>query len=109
MKVLVMWEIESPEDEEDYKRYLESDKAWSNTVLVMMEGIKYTWLGAWTDRPGFHVSLIMFDSMEEYSKLWSNNDYHVGLNKHKRMCKSLKVRMFKPTGFTLKNPPPIFS
>jgi hypothetical protein len=109
MKLLVMFEIEAPDDEDAYKRYLESDRTWGNTVMQMMDGIKYQWLGAWTDRPGFHMILIMFDSMEEYSKLWCNQEYHMGLNNFKRNCKSFTVRMFKPTGFMLRNPPPIFN
>jgi hypothetical protein len=104
-----MWEIESPKDEERHKKYLELDRKNNQVIGKMLEGIKVKWLGAWSDRPGYHMILLMFDSMEEYSKLWSNQEFHMELHKFRRVTESFNIRMFKPTGYTIKNPPPIFS
>jgi hypothetical protein len=59
--------------------------------------VKYTPLGGWSDKPGWVMNVNEYESMEELSKMWSDEEIQKGLLKLRNQCKSFKLRIMRPT------------
>jgi hypothetical protein len=69
MKVMLVMKWETYKDEAKRKKYYEFDNSiWEQKH----EGIKYKELGGWGVQPGKIVYLYEYESMEEFSKIWSD-------------------------------------
>jgi hypothetical protein len=87
MKVLYAIEWETHKDEAKRKKYYEffdEEKTWEKTH----ESVKYKDLGTWADQPGHLTFLTEYESMEEFSKVWSDEEFQKYLVKWRSHCKS---------------------
>lgn len=98
MKVWLITEHTTFKEDDKRKKfydYLES--SWRPNWEKVFEGVKHTHLGGWSDKPGWVMSVTEFESMEEFSKVWSNMDFQQGLLKLRNKVKSFNVRILRPT------------
>ena len=94
MKVMLVMEVETYKDEAKRKKYYEFDNSvWKKKH----EGIKYKELGGWGVQPGKLVYLYEYESMEEFSKIWSDMEIQARLVKLRNLCKDFKIKIWRPT------------
>jgi len=79
----------------EYYDYLES--SWRPTSQKIYEGVKWKNLGGWSDNPGWVLWIAEFESMEEFSKVWSNEEYQKEILKLRNHLKSFKMKIMRPT------------
>ena len=94
MKIMLVMEVETYKDEAKRKKYYEFDNSiWKKKH----EGIKYKELGGWGVQPGKLVYLYEYESMEEFSKIWSDMEIQTLLVKYRNLCKDYKIQIWRPT------------
>ena len=98
MKVLVIWEWENFKDEEKLKKYYEfNTKTFQPFLQKKHEGVKRKSLGGWVEQPGCVVDMTEYESMEEFSKIWSDEEVQRELINFGRLVKNLKMRILRPS------------
>ena len=97
MKVWFVTERETFKDEAKRKKYYESMDTLGPIWEKTHEGVKYTSLGGWSDNPGYVMSVDEYENMEEFSKVWSDEEFQKGLVILRNLCKSFKMRIMRPT------------
>lgn len=75
MKVLVIWEWDNPKEDGRLKKYYE----WSagtdyEYVLKLQKGVCK--VSDWTDGTGHNIYIQEFESMEDFAKVWGDDEYH---------------------------------
>jgi hypothetical protein len=94
MKVMLVMKTETYKDEAKRKKYYEID----NTVWKEKhEGIKYKELGGWGTQPGKVTFLFEYESMEEFTKIWSDMEIQAFLVKYRNLVKDFEVEIWRPT------------
>jgi hypothetical protein len=99
MKVWWVMEMETYKDEDKRKKYYEYMDEFRPIWQKKFEekDVKCTRLGGWSDNPGWVMNVTEFESMEELSKMWSDEELQKSLLKLRNHCKSLKLRIMRPT------------
>ena len=94
MKVMLVIKMETYKDEAKRKKWYEFD----NTVWKEKhEGIKYKELGGWGTQPGEVTNLFEYESMEEFSKIWSDMEIQAAFVKYRNLVKDLKIEIWRPS------------
>ena len=94
MKVMLAMKVETFKDEAKRKKYYEFDNAiWKKKH----EGIKYKELGGWGVQPGRLIYLYEYESMEEFSKIWSDMEIQALFVNYRNLTKEFKVSIWRPT------------
>ena len=96
MKVWWVMETELPKEEERVKKYQEYLKIWTSLWHKKHEGVKYVRRGSWTDNPGYCMGVAEYESMEEFSKVYSDQELHEALVILRKHMKSVKTRVMRP-------------
>ena len=98
MKVWFVMEFETFKDDAKRKEYYDYLKSsWRPTKEKTYEGVTFKNLGGWSDYPGWVMYVEEFESMEEFSKVWSNEEYQKEILKLRNHVKSFKMRIMRPT------------
>lgn len=97
MKVWGVTEIETYKDEAKRKKYYEYLDTWGPFRQKKHEGVKFKDLGGWSDNPGCVMFVTEYESMEEFSKVWSDEEFQIELVKLRNHCKSFRTRIMRPT------------
>jgi hypothetical protein len=97
MKVWWVSEIETFKDEAKRKAYYEYLDIWGPLWQKKHEGVKWKNLGGWSDSPGEVMNVAEYESMEELSKVWSDEEFQKALVTLRNHCKSYKIRIMRPT------------
>jgi hypothetical protein len=97
MKVLLMIERETFKDEDRRKKYYEHMDKFTPIWEKKHEGVKFKSLGGWSDQPGCVVTMAEYESMEEFSKVWSDEEFQKELLKHRNLVETMKIRIMRPT------------
>jgi uncharacterized protein (DUF1330 family) len=97
MKVWFVTETETFKDEDKRKKYYEYLEIHGPLVKKKLEGVKGKYLGSWSDNPGRMMNVLEFESMEELSKVWSDEEYQKSLLRLRNHLKSQKIRIMRPT------------
>jgi DNA-binding PadR family transcriptional regulator len=97
MKVWSVIEIETVKDEDKRKKYYEYLDIHRSLMNKKLEGVKYKFLGGWSDNPGWVMSVTEFESMEEFAKVWGDEEVQKSLLRLRNHCKSVRVRIMRPT------------
>ena len=97
MKVWFVTERETFKDEAKRKKYYEIMDTLSPSWEKMHEGVKATMLGGWSDSPGYVMGVSEYENMEEFSKVWSDEEFQKNLLILRNHCKKFKVRIMRPT------------
>ena len=84
MRVLVILEWDNPKDEERLKKYYGLPRADSEYMQAAMKGLCRATI--WTDGTGHNVETQEFESMEDFAKLWGDDEYHRGFV---RVCRTV--------------------
>ena len=95
MKILVITEWETFKDEakvKKYYEYMETEPFRAHREALESE-VKHK---AWSAAPGHLVMIEEYESMEEFSKLWSDEEYHKKMIKLRRLVKNLSIRILRP-------------
>ena len=94
MKVMLVVKLETYKDEAKRKKYYELDNSiWAKKH----EGIKYTFLDGWGVQPGKVVYLHLYESMEEFSKIWSDIEIQTLLLNMRNLVKNCEVEIWRQT------------
>ena len=96
MKTLVIWEWDNFKDEETLKKYYEFLGAHPGRARREALEVKRTYSGYWSDGVGHRVNIEEYESMEEFSKLWSDEELQRILVKFGRLVKNLSIRILRP-------------
>lgn len=97
MKVWWVMEMETFKDEMKRKEYYEFLDTWGPMWQKKHEGVKFNYLGDWSDNPGCVMYVNEYESMEEFSKVWSDEELQKELVKLRNHCKTIKIRIMRPT------------
>ena len=60
------------------------------------EGVKFKDHGGWAEQPGHPIWVREYESMEEFSKVWSDEEYQTEFIKIGRLVKNLRMRILRP-------------
>ena len=94
MKVMLVMKMETYKDEAKRKKWYEFDNSiWEKKH----EGIKYKELGGWSTQPGKVTNLFEYESMEEFTKIWSDMEIHAFIVKYRNLVKDLKIEIWRPS------------
>jgi hypothetical protein len=96
MKVWWIMESEIYKDEDKLEKYSEYLATWSSLFRKKHEGVKYVHRGSWTDNPGHSMGVAEYESVEEFSKVWCDDELQAGLVKLRKHLKSLRLRVMRP-------------
>ena len=95
LNILVITEWETFKDEAKVKKYYEYLE--TEPFRVHMEALESEVKDkGWSAAPGHIVRIQEYESMEEFSKLWSDEEYHKKLIKLNRLVKNLSIRILRP-------------
>ena len=97
MKVWLVVERETFKDEAKRQKYYEAMDTLVPQWKKIHEGVKSTSLGGWSDNPGSVMGVTEYENMEEFSKVWSNEEFHKGAVILRNLCNSYKMRIMRPT------------
>ena len=97
MKVMWVMEIETFKEDTRRKKFYESYQKLRLIWKKKHEGIKYKDLGGWGVQPGKFVYLYEYESMEEFSKIWSDMEIQALFVKYRNLCKDFKINIWRPT------------
>ena len=97
MKVWFVIERETFKDEMKRKEYYEFLDTFMPMWEKKHEGVKCKSLGGWSDNPGCVMNIVEYDSMEEFSKVWSDEEFQKELVNLRNHCESYKQRIMRPT------------
>jgi hypothetical protein len=97
MKVWFVMESETFKDDAKRKKYYEYLDTWRPIWEKKHEGVKHNDLGGWSDRPGNVMYVVEYESMEEFSKVWSDEEFQKGLLILRNNLKSFNMRIMRPT------------
>ena len=97
VKVLFIREWENYNDEAKLKKYYEYLETTQPFFQKKHEGVKFKNLGGWAEQPGHVVALTEYESMEEFSKIWSDEEVQRELIKLARHVKNFRVHILRPT------------
>jgi hypothetical protein len=97
MKVWFVMEVETYKDDAKRKKYYEYLNTFRSLYEKKHEGVEYEFLGGWSDNPGCVMYVYEYESVEEFSKVWSDEEYQQELVKLRNHCDALKIRVMRPT------------
>ena len=97
MKVWWVITLETFKDEARRKAYYEYVQKWGQIIQKKHEGVKYKRLGGWSATAGKVVWVSEYESMEEFSKVWSDEEYQKGLVELRNHVKGYKTMIMRPT------------
>jgi hypothetical protein len=80
MSVYLLMEFTCPKDEERNKKRLKHEKDWAYPYYEkkIKEGVKWKGLGL-SDGTGRIVSLTTFETVEDFGKIWNDDEYKKGI------------------------------
>ena len=97
MPIYLLWEFETPKEEErNNKRYKLSDEV--NTPYIERkhkEGVKWKILDM-ADGTGRMVELHTFETMEDFEKIWGDEEFHKMVIQYCRVVDNASVRILRP-------------
>ena len=98
LTVVLLVEWDNPKEEERLeKRYKftreVTDPYWQEK---MEEGIVKD-VSDWADNTGHRIKWIKFESMDNFAKIWGENEYHRGTTGFSRLVDNLRYRLLRPT------------
>ena len=96
MKVLLMVEAVTYRDEAKRKKFYEDLVDFMPFWEKKHEGVKYKYLGGWAEQPGHVIHLYEYESMEEFSKVWSDMDVQKQLVKARNLVEDFRIRIMRP-------------
>ena len=95
MKVLLFREWENPKDEERRKKYAELTTAGTFAEQFKKLGASPS---AWADGTGHIVSIIEFNSMEDFTTIWNDFEWHRWHAQFYRAVDNFRIRICRPAG-----------
>ena len=96
MKVLFMVEAVIHKDDEKRKKFYENVPEYMSTWAKKHEDVKYKYLGSWAEQPGHTFHLYEYESMEEFSKIWSDVEVQRQLVSLRNLVKDFRIRIMRP-------------
>jgi hypothetical protein len=98
LKIVLLIEWENPQEEERLAKRYEftrevTDPYWQRMVD---EGIVES-VSDWADNTGNRIKWVIFESMEQLAKVWSDKEYHEGAVGFSRLVDNLSFRLLRPT------------
>ena len=96
MKVWWVVQVTTFKDEARRKVYRENNQKWIPIMQKKHEGIKSKNLGGWSATPGTVVWVREYESMEELSKLWSDEEVQKRLLELRNDVKDYKAYIMRP-------------
>jgi hypothetical protein len=94
MKVLVMWEWDNSKDVERLKKYYEYAQTYVEYVSGVDKGICKR--STWVDGTGHHFQTLEFESMEDYTKVWSDDEYFSRFVRFCRLVDNARTHVLRP-------------
>ena len=96
MPIHLLWEYEIPkEDERNKKRIKLIEEAQPYIEKKSKEGVKWKILGL-TDNTRRRLELHTFETMEDFEKIWSDEDFQKMSTQHSRLVDNASVRILRP-------------
>ena len=96
MKVLFVIEAVAPRDGEIRKKFYEYIAEFMPFWGKQHERIKYKYLGSWAEQPGETIHLYEYESMEEFSKIWSDMEIQKQFVKARNLVEDFRIRILRP-------------
>ena len=96
MKLWFVMEIETYKDDARRKKFYEYYQKIMPIWQNKLEGVKSKFLGGWADTPGCPMLVYEFESMEEFSKVWSDEEWQKELVILRNHLKSFRMRIMRP-------------
>jgi hypothetical protein len=96
VEVLLFREWDNPKDEKRRKQYTEMTR--DNTLRERFEklGVIKSMKG-WTDGTGHIISLWVFESMEDFAKLWNDIEFQRMHVRGYRVVDNFRIRICRPS------------
>ena len=96
MKVLFAVEAVTPRDGAKRKKFYEGMAGFEPLWGEKHEGVKFKYLGSWAEQPGHTLHLYEYESMEEFSKIWSDMEVQKQLVKMRNLVEDFRTRIMRP-------------
>ena len=93
MKTLVIMEWDNFKDEDRLKKYFDYIGTYPFRARREALEVKMVYSGGWSDGTGHMVLIEEYESMEEFSKLWSDEEHQRKMIKLGRLVKNLDIRI----------------
>ncbi len=97
MKVALLVEYDNAKDESRYKKYGEQSREgmpeWFKK-LVEETNVKFS---DWADNTGHIISWLEFENMEDFAKLWNNEEWHKWWLRRNPFVDNLRFRLLRPS------------
>ena len=93
MKTLVIMEWDNFKDEDKLKKYFDYIGTYPFRARREALEVKRVYSGGWSDGTGHMVLIEEYESMEEFSRLWSDEEHQRKLIRLGRLVKNLSIRI----------------
>jgi len=103
MPVVMMIEFTNPKEPERNKKRYDLEKKFFEPYLEnkRKEGVKWK-AEDWTDGSGWYVAWFEFETMEDFSKIWEDEEFQKMFTRFSFLVDDCKVRILRPRFYDLK-------
>jgi len=98
LKVVLLLEQDDPKDEARNKKRLKYSREveWPYHEKKREEGVKWEITG-WSDNTGHIVGWWEFETMEDFAKIWTDEEFQQIMARHAYLADNISFRLLRPT------------